>query len=130
MRKILFVSLLCVAIFSSCEKDDPGQLTDRWLWEKSFGGVGATTVLPQANTNVVLVLSNNNTYRIEKNGQTVVSDSFESRVENNVQVIKFKSAITVDNFAMNAEVSATVSNGKLVLSDYKIADGMAHTFTK
>lgn len=131
MRKLLFVSLLCTIVFSSCLKENTGEISDRWLWDHSQGGVGGANITPSANTNIILVLVNNNTYRIEKNGETIVTDTFTSRVVNDATVLKFDGGTTADKLALYSEVTATIDgSGQLILADYGLADGFTHTFKK
>lgn len=132
MQRILFLFLVALVSFTACKKDSNGLLSatsGRWQWDHSYGGLAPATITASANTAVVLILKEDMTYRIEKNGQVAVSDSFTTQTINGEESFKFKNLSTVDNLTMYMETGIKIENGQLVLTDL-VSDGLKHYFKK
>lgn len=115
-----------------CRKDADGLvragITGKWQWEQSYGGIGVHTVTPSAGTMVRLILSEDHTYTLEKNGQLVVKDAFTVHQSGGVLQLEFANLVAADKLQMHYQQNATIENGKLVLVDANVSDGFAHRF--
>lgn len=129
MKKIITLILIGILAFS-CSNDDNStvaQLTGRWNWVKSSGGISFHTETPESTGKTVNLEINEKTIQMFTNGNLDYESNYSIEFINDngqqLQIITFENQIT-------PLVIIELTKSILKLREYNVSDGFDFTYTR
>lgn len=129
MKKIITLILIGILAFS-CSNDDNStvaQLTGRWNWVKSSGGISFHTETPESTGKTVNLEINEKTIQMFTNGNLDYESNYSIEFINDngqqLQIITFENQITP---LLVIELTKSI----LKLREYNVSDGFDFTYTR
>lgn len=129
MKKIITLILIGILAFS-CSNDDNStvaQLTGRWNWVESSGGISFHTETPESTGKTVNLEINEKTIQMFTNGNLDYESNYSIEFMNDngqqLQIITFENQITP---LLVIELTKSI----LKLREYNVSDGFDFTYTR
>lgn len=122
MKKTLIVlagSIIFIFVVSSCKKTKTNlDLTGKWQWSYSIGGISGGKIQPEGNRKVVVTFNEDSTYSVMDDGTIAFDGTYHITADTTFgKVIHFNPGYGGPNGELY-----TIKNNQLILTDYMISD--------